>query len=224
MAESDTSKLFYVKPKLEKISFFLKDSWSIFYSNFAVNIYVVSNTIILGLLTSNIVVGYYSIAEKIVGAIRSIGAILFQVLYPRTCDLAKSNIFKAFNFTKRIIIPASIILLFLGFLLIIFSHELIILLTGKLIIESTIALSILAFVPVIVILNIPAYQILLATNQKKTYAFILTGGAITNVFLNFVLAYYFSYVGTAVSVVLTEITITVLLNIAVLRYIKKGLV
>jgi polysaccharide transporter, PST family len=209
-------------PKQRDVYFFLKDSWSIFYSNFLVNIYIASNIIILGILTNNAIVGYYSVAEKIINVMRGIASLVFQVIYPKTCSLAKSNILKAFDFSKKIVIPFAVIFFVIGFLLTIFSHEVIILLTGELNIESTIALSILAFVPVIVILNIPAYQILLATNQRKAYTMILTGCAITNIFLNFILAYVFSYIGTAVSVLLTEIAITALLNIAALQYIKKN--
>ncbi len=67
----------------------------------------------------------------------------------------------------------------------------------------------------------PAYQILLAKSQKKSYRNALMFGALLNIVLNTILVSYLSYIGTAISVVATEIIITLLLNIAVVKYLKR---
>lgn len=54
-------------------------------SNLGISIYTNASTFILGLFSTNEVVGYYSAAEKILNAIKSIMAPIFQTLYPRQC-------------------------------------------------------------------------------------------------------------------------------------------
>lgn len=81
-------------------------------------------------------------------------------------------------------------------------------LTGTLVEEISILIKILSFIPFIVLVNIPAYQTLLAYNFKQSYSAILTIGSVLNIILNFILSYTFSATGTAVAVIITKIFIT----------------
>ena len=70
----------------------------------------------------------------------------------------------------------------------------------------------LSLVPVIVCLNIPAYQILLSLDLKKSYLRILTLGAVVNFVANIFLADIWGALGTAAAIIITEIFITLGLN------------
>lgn len=59
-----------------------KDSTRFFLSRIAVSIYTSANAVIIGLFTNNTMVGYYSIAEKIYGAIQALYGPINQALYP----------------------------------------------------------------------------------------------------------------------------------------------
>jgi polysaccharide transporter, PST family len=82
-------------------------------------------------------------------------------------------------------------------------------------------LRMLSFVPFVVGLNIPAFQTLLAYNMKNTYSFILISGAAVNIALNLFLASAYGSYGTAASIMITELLITVSLMVAVKRFYKK---
>jgi len=70
----------------------------------------------------------------------------------------------------------------------------------------------LSLVPIIVCLNIPAYQLLLAFDHKKSYLWILTLGTIVNLGANVLLAKLWEAPGTVVAIIITEIFITIGLN------------
>lgn len=56
--------------------------WHVFLSKMAVVLYGSSNLFILGLFTSNTVVGYYAIASKVISALATLGETITQVLFP----------------------------------------------------------------------------------------------------------------------------------------------
>ena len=78
-------------------------------------------------------------------------------------------------------------------------------------------LRMLSFVPVIVCLNIPANLILLALNQKKSYLRISILGTIINVFVNTLLVNVWGATGTALAIMITEVFITIGLNVELYR-------
>jgi hypothetical protein len=69
-------------------------------------------------------------------------------------------------------------------------------------------LRLLSFVPLIVYLNIPPGQLLLAFDHKKSYVHIITLGTAVNLVVNIFLAKYWGAAGTALSIVITELFIT----------------
>jgi O-antigen/teichoic acid export membrane protein len=75
-------------------------------------------------------------------------------------------------------------------------------------------LRVLSMVPFIVFLNIPAYQSLLIFDSKQIYAKILITGSLLNIILNSCLASFYGPIGTAYSVLMTEIFITCSLYLA----------
>ncbi len=81
VAHSRFGVRFSLQP-LHRLRFYLHDAWYIFTSRVAVQLYQSINLIILGFFASNAVVGYYSVAEKIVQAIGTIMASMTRALYP----------------------------------------------------------------------------------------------------------------------------------------------
>jgi len=72
--------------------------------------------------------------------------------------------------------------------------------------------------PVIVCLHIPASQLLMAFNNKKTYLRVLSQGTVVNIACNLLLVNVWGAVGTAVSLLLTELFITVAFNRELYRH------
>ena len=156
--------------------------------------------------------GYYSIAEKIFFAIRQVLGVFSQVIYPQVCQIAQRSKDQTAGFFKKIYQPFLWIFTAGSGIVFIFSHQITQIFVGN---ESDLPgllLRMLSLVPIIVCLNIPAYQILLGFNLKDSYLRILTLGAIINIGLNIFLANLWGAVGTAIAIIITELFITIGLN------------
>lgn len=75
----------------EKLVFYLKDSWYIFTSKFAVEFYTTANIIILGFFVSPLIMGYYAVSVKIIHAIGSLLEPLTRTLYPYLVNLYQNS-------------------------------------------------------------------------------------------------------------------------------------
>jgi PST family polysaccharide transporter len=186
----------------------LAEGWHIFLSNFSIHAYVYSNLFILGLFTNSTIVGYYSIAEKVIFAIRQLLSVFSQVIYPYICSLSLQAHNKIRSFFVSIYIPFALLIFVLSVLLYLFSGQVVLFLAGHPVEAISDLIKMLSFVPFIVMLNIPAYQTLLAYNFKQSYSTILVSGSILNIVLNIFLSYTFAASGTAMAVIITELFIT----------------
>ena len=224
--------LYFIKKyKKQSVKFFipfslikqqLKEGKEIFLSNFSVNIYINSNILILALFASPRLVGIYSIVEKLIFLIRSLLGVYIQAIYSSACQIAQQSNYQVFTvFIKRYI---SILLITVGGLLLLlnfYSLEIVSLLSKQNTNELSYYVKILSVVPFIVALNIPSYVTLLAYNFKTYNARILIAGAILSLILNFALVPRFLIGGTATTIIITELFITISLKMAVIHLTKK---
>lgn len=204
-------------PTLQTILKELKEGWHIMISNLSGSIFMYTNIVILGVFASKEVVGYYSVAEKIVLAARQPLSVYFQVIYPQVMQLAQNGSKAVHQFFRKNYLPfltvvglgCIVLLLFPEFIISIF-------LRGD---QATVPvyLRIMSFVPLIVCLNIPAYQLLLAHNEKKLLLRIFFTGSLVNILLNYFLATRLGAIGTSCTVLLTELMITTALIITANR-------
>lgn len=193
----------------------LKGNFYVFVSNFSINIYMNSNIIVLGFVTNNdVLVGYYSVADRFINAIKQMLVVFFQATYPAACKVAIEGHRQLLNFFKNLAYPFSIFIFIFSLLTYFYADELVILMTKNLTQEISDLIKILSITLFVVSLNIPAYQTLLAYNYQKSYMLVFVLGSSLNILLNFILAYYFDIYGTAVSVLITELFITVGLYVA----------
>ena len=210
-------KLRFLLPSWAAIIGELRNGWQIMVSNIFISTYLYSNVFILRFFVSDLVVGYYSIAERIFFAVRQILGIFSQVIYPQICQVTKQSKQQTAIFFRHIYQPFLLIVCAGCFIVFVFSPDIISLFIKT---ESEIpgiTLRMLSLVPVIVCLNIPAYQILLSLDLKKSYLRILTLGAVVNFISNIFFADLWGAVGTAAAIIITEIFITIGLNTELYR-------
>ncbi|MHA6247681.1 flippase [Pontibacter sp. CAU 1760] len=198
-------------PAMGHVKAQLVKSWSIFFSTLTVFIANNSNLLILGLFASPLVLGYYSIAEKTFQITRTFAVILHQVVYPRVCLLAQESVDELKLFLKNITKLILATFVPLSLLVFVLADFIVLLISGKPLPEAALVLRIVSFGPTMAALNIPAAQTMLAYHFTKSYTLVVGIGAVVNVALNFVLAYYFQATGTAISIMVTEALITFLL-------------
>lgn len=84
----------FVWQSTEAMKLHFKDSSQFFLSRVSVSIYTSANAFVLGLFTNNMMVGYYSIAEKLYMAIQSLYGPIIQALYPYVAKERNIRLFK----------------------------------------------------------------------------------------------------------------------------------
>jgi len=197
-------------PSKNEIIHQLKEGWYIFISTVAISLYSISNTFILGLFTSNTIVGYYSGAEKIINAVQGLLSPISQTIYPHVSKIANESKERALKFLQKITIligSGSFVLSLLIFLL---AGVVVKILLGSQYLESIKVLRILSFLPFIVGLsNIFGIQTMLTFDYKKSFSNILIIASLINITLAFILVPFFFHIGIAFSVVISETFVTI---------------
>lgn len=183
----------------------LREDFGVVSSNFSIAIYTSANLIILDRFAEKYVVGYYSLVEKIVQLVLVVLTVFSTVIYPRLCRLAADGydtMKRWLDLTFRAFAAGmcAVLLLMAVFrapILNFFAKGQV--LGGEV---YTVFLVMLA-APLIVMLNIPAYQTLLAYDEKGAYSAILISGAAVSVCLALTLVPFFSIWGMVATVILT---------------------
>lgn len=201
-------KLTWTKPDRKVINQEFKEGWHFTVSNLSMTTIQYGGLFILRLFTNDLVVGYYSIAEKIYLAMKLMLDVFSQAAYPRVCILLNENAEKVRGFFKNS---------YTFFLLMIFAGASAIFLAAQRVINffvyqpdphTAFLLRVLCIALVIVCLNIPAALVLLAGNHKKDYLRIFSAGLLISLGANFILAKNWQATGTVIATLITEVFIT----------------
>lgn len=190
----------------------LRDGWHVFISTGAVSLYTASNTFMLGLFTNNAIVGYYSAGEKIVRALQGLMMPVSQTIYPHINRLYDESRERSLQFIRKALMGVAGFTFLISATTFIFAGPLVSVVFGTQGEESIIiakVVRILAFLPFIVGLsNIYGIQTMLTFGMKDVFSRILIYGGLTNIILVMILTPLYKHIGTAVAVMITELTIT----------------
>ena len=188
----------------------LIDSWQIFASTIAINLYTASNVVFLGMLTNNVVVGYFSGAKKIIDNITALFSPISQAVYPHICKLVDESEAKAMKFIQKVLLVMGVGNFCLSLILLIFAEWLIKILLGAGYEQSGLMLRIMAFLPFIIALsNVFGIQTMLPFGMQSTFSKILMSAAVLNTVIALPAIYFYQGIGVCCSIVVTEIFVTV---------------
>lgn len=202
----------------------LKPILVIFASSVAVKIYASSDITFLGLLKGNYEVGIYSIDMKIYILSQSLLTAILVVTIPRLSMLYGKQRFNEYKLIlSRLVNTLSVLVLPAVVGLIMISKEVILIIAGEKYIRSVFPLKIIAWAIIFSIFNWIFSSCVLIPSKRENL--ILKGTIITaifNIILNIILIPRFSYNGTSLSTVLTEM-LSMSLDFYYGRDILKGI-
>lgn len=206
---------------IDKIKYYLKEGWHIFISGIFTSFYTVSVTFILGIFSNNQVVGYYSLAYKIVAVVSNIFAPVNGAIFPFISKVVQTSKNQAKNYINKILTYSTIIMGFISTVIFIFAKDIIFLISSSEYKQSIVILRILAFLPVI--LNV---AIIISNNYLINFGFqsklskIYLVSAFLSLILSFTLVPVFFEIGSAVTVLVVELFAT----LCMILVIKKNIV
>lgn len=186
----------------------IKPVFTIFFSTLAVNIYVASDTTLLGFIKGNYAVGIYGVASKIYGTMGPFLTSILIVTIPRLAMLFGKENFKEYkNVLGSVIkvmvtiqIPSSIGIIMLA-------PEIIMIISGKKYLASVTPLRFLAIALIFSLLNtIVSECVMIPAHEEKKLLKANLIAASVNLILNLVLMPFFSFNAAAVTTVISELT------------------
>lgn len=207
-------KEIFILPKYRDIKQVFIDAWEIFTSTVAINLYTASNLVFLGLLTNNIVVGYFSGAQKIIQNINSLISPITQAIYPYISKITNNSKSDALKFLKKMVWILGGGNFIVSILIFIFAEWIVDLLLGDGYEQSVLLLRILSFLPFIISLsNIFGIQTMLVFGMKKQFNKILLSAAVINTIIVLPMIYFYQAIGVSISMTITEMFVTLTMYI-----------
>lgn len=212
----------FIIHKYDTIRQELKTGWDIFISILSVNAYTTSRIFVVGLLTNNVITGYYSIAERIANIIQTFPMDSFtRAVFPRISNVFAKNKQRAVSIMYRIqdgITLGFVVSLPIAYVL----SPLIIKITcGAVYQEVVFALRLLLAAVFFVGANNFKVQFLLVCGKQDLYAKIHVTAALLGLPLLFILINQFSYVGAALATVLTEAGVFIVTSLIIDKLAKR---
>lgn len=206
--------LYQYKIKLHKISrevitFYLKDGWHLFISNISVTLYTTAVVTVLGFFSNNTIVGYYSIADKIIQIIRGMLTPLSQALFPFLVKKAQEDKQSVLKINRKLLWYGSAVFLPICIGIYLLAPEIIFLIFKKENPEPIKVLRIFSIIPFLILLaNIFALFTMIVFNKNRAYSRIIISAGILNIILSFIFIPKFHHIGAAFCVLFIEIYVT----------------
>lgn len=205
-------------PVRSTIELILKEK-TYFFSLVVISLYTTTNVVILGFIADSKDVGIYSAGQRISAIILTVLILPFrQTFFPHVTRELKKNREQGLAVAQKllpiIIWPTFVI----GMALLIFGKHIIVLFYGPKFEQAGTVLQILAFLPMVVSLsNIWGIIVMMNLKLDKLYLRVTVFSALTSIALNLLLTPHFSYIGSAVSLLVSQIVGAAL----IFYYLKK---
>lgn len=211
-------KSLWTVPSFNSLVKIYKEGWLIFLSTITINLYTTTSIIILGSLTNNTVVGYYSAADKLLGCIRRMVSAVNDAVYPHVNILLKKSYVEGILFLKKQLYVYILFGFCGGLILLLWGDKILLPLLGESYYDSIVLFKIMSFIPMIVAMsNVLGYETMLSLHMESTYSKILISAAIVSLIIIWPLTYYYGGIGTAITTVITELFVTFYMGYVIYR-------
>jgi O-antigen/teichoic acid export membrane protein len=197
----------------------LREGWSVFLGTGAVTLYTTSNVLVVGLMAGNIQAGYYSAAEKMLMPVISVLIGVFgQALFPRIGALVHQDRSHALIFIRKVVVSFAVlggVASIAVFSLASFAAKLIF---GPQFLDTVTILKILSPLCLLIALsNAFGIQIMIPFGFQREFGRILLFAGLLHLISLLAASHFFGATGAAVSVVVTEGIVTLIMAASLLR-------
>lgn len=211
---------FFNAKKICKIEFTFKIDWKklfrpimiIFASNIAIQIYVNSDTTMLGYLKDDYSVGIYSVATKIYLIVKNLTGSILTVTIPRLAYLASKKVKDDYERLLSKVANALIILIIPSIVgLIMLSKEAVLIIAGNKYLDAQLPLVILS-IAILFSTFSGLFNNCVLLPHKRENVFLKSSiiSAIANIILNFIMIPYFGAVAAAFTTLISEFIMAIM--------------
>lgn len=192
------------------IKYWLRDGFHLFIANIASTSYTTTNMFFLGLMKGNTAAGYFNLAYTLIRVCGSVASPIIQTFYPKISiaysqskDQAMQNIKKLGKYMTITFFVGCLILLGASGFILSFIF-------GSKFNHSFLLIQIMSFMPLLIVWeNIMGTVVMTIAGHQRELSKIYSTVAVISLLILFVLTYFFSEVGTAVSAALAELLVVI---------------
>ena len=192
----------------------LKMALPLGFSLYMIRIYYNFDTIMLGFMKDNETVGYYNAAYKIILVLIAFASAFYSAIFPVISNYYKSSIEKLKNFQTKITKILISVAIPLGVGTTLLASRIINFVYGYEYFQGAVALQLLIWAVVIIFIDIPFANSLVAVDRQNKFTIFVTMSAVINLILNFLLIPTFGIIGASIATIIAE------LNLLILSYIE----
>jgi len=200
----------YVKVSLKNIFSHFRGTVKLFIPMVAVQVYVVLDKTMIGLITNETEVGIYEMSQRLVKMALSLVTSMGIVMIPKMSSIVAKKDETMFNeYAKKSFDFASYSSIFIAFMLVGITPEFVPLFFGNEFIKTITVIR--AIVPIVIFIawsNVLGMQIMVPTKHEKWLTMSVTAGALVNFPLNLLLIPSMSSIGAAISSAIAEFSVT----------------
>lgn len=203
-------KIQFYFPSTKILKAYLKDGWHLFLSNISVTLYTSTTTAILGFFTNNTLVGYYSVAEKIISALKGMISPISQTLFPYLSKKSTKTPEEVLSINRKLLIYITPVFILISTLLFVFAKEILFFLFDRADADTISVLQIMSVIPTIIFLHtVFALFTMLVFGKNRDYSKIIVSAGVINLALAFVIIPFFQHIGAAICITLLEFYILI---------------
>jgi PST family polysaccharide transporter len=196
-------------PVRSQIRYYLKDGWHIFLSNLAVSMYTNTTVVLLGAFTNHVLVSHYSVADKLIGALKQLMGPLSQSLYPFLSQQAATAKQTVLDTLRKLAIYLTGAGLLATAAVWIYAETLLQLVFGAEGLPAVPIFRILLIIPVLNLLDtLFGTLLMLVFKRNKAFSYIMLSAGLLNLLLAVILIPGQGSAGAAYALLLTELYIT----------------
>jgi len=201
---------------LVKIKNLLYDGWHVFVANISSVLYTSTITLILGIFSTDAIVGVFAAAEKIINILKSLMHPITQVVFPYIVKITNNSKESALQFVRFIAVYSIVFYSLIFLVVFIFSEQIVYIALGDQYEDSVELLRIMAIAPLLSALNnILGVQIMIPFNLQKLYSSIALIGGLVSVIVSFIfIPLYFQYASSYI-VIFVEFSLFVAMFLSV---------
>ena len=202
----------YSFPHFSAIKMQLKSGYHLFMAEFYMAVLTFSNVLLLGFIVGNVSVGIYSAAEKVIRAAASLLSPVINTLFPHVSKVVYDNYIQGMVFIRKVKNYGVVIILMATLIVFVYAEFLFkIIYQNKemaSIDQSVLVFRIMIIFPLVSFLDqVYGKLILIVLGRSDLFFRVFSICSILNLIVCSVLSYYFSYIGTAISSIVTQIII-----------------
>jgi PST family polysaccharide transporter len=203
--------VFFRIPSFKDLKYHLKEGWHVFVSLVFITGYTNSRIFAVGLFSpNNAITGYYAIAEKLMGIVQTFPLVsVIQTLYPRLSKIYAENKLKAKFIADKFQRYTTIAYLIICITFFIIAPKVVEIVAGSSYEETVLAFRLLLIAALFINANAFRVNFLLVSGNADIFAKIhLVMGSLGSIMV-FLFCYFFSYIGTAISIILIALIVLI---------------